>query len=174
MSRTNPSPQTLHGYACIPAAAPPGTRLLQHRNGKGPVPEAGASIPPLPGGSTLFCGHSRPAGLPHIPSPCGFSPPQRRDIPRPGTRCPVPHPSRAANSFLKWNTPPHAGRRRPPAPRISPPIPYGAPPYSGRDSSNCETGANERRWSGQGPCLRRASMWAFVPYPLCFAKPYSG
>lgn len=46
-------------------------------------------------------------------------------------------------------------------------MPYPAYPCSGMDSSICETGANERRWSGQGPCLRRASIWAFVPYPLC-------
>ena len=36
------------------------------------------------------------------------------------------------------------------------------------------SGAKVRRWMTQPPCCRRAAMWAAVPYPLCWQKPYSG
>src|SRR5208282_1986794 len=36
------------------------------------------------------------------------------------------------------------------------------------------TGANDRRWSGEGPCSRRAARWRGVQYPLFEAKPYMG
>lgn len=83
MKRTNPSPRMPRGYAGIPGASLPCTGLPQHRSGNSPVPEAGEAIPPLPGVSEPFCGHSQRVGHLHNHSPYGFSPPQNQALPFP-------------------------------------------------------------------------------------------